>query len=361
MFLCAICVISCTPSSVDTAPFEIVKSDINAYKALNEELAAYDYSFKSNIQIPQTRGKIWNKIRGFLLADAGGFLLGSTFGPIGGLWAAIFGSAVGGPVFAETLYSETNSGNAECPVAVTDSTTTGIVKPPYSATTNSLPSEVEKGNGSDAEAVSYWDIEVHCYNYATDSGYGYLHNRILSDIEMPYIDGMDLAAYIKRYLPEVLIIFITSYLKYAIDAFELSIFRYIPKNSLNVRLPHALRDAINMITLQADQYYTIEMPSRIEKIPYNKILYIQREGKNSVITLTDNSITKVRKSLTQVFKEFKSEDFIYVDRGDIVNLAHIMRIKDSIVELKNGIRLPASHSKLKQIKAKLSDFWEKQI
>jgi len=183
LFLCAICVISCTPSSEDTAPFEIVKSDINAYKALNEELAAYDYSFKSNIQIPQTRGKIWNKIRGFLLADAGGFLLGSTFGPIGGLWAAIFGSAVGGPVFAETLYSETNSGNAECPVAVTDSTTTGIVKPPYSATTNSLPSEVEKGNGSDAEAVSYWDIEVHCYNYATDSGYGYLHNRILSDIE----------------------------------------------------------------------------------------------------------------------------------------------------------------------------------
>lgn len=187
------------------------------------------------------------------------------------------------------------------------------------------------------------------------------YDLILSDIEMPYIDGMDLAAYIKRYLPEVLIIFITSYLKYAIDAFELSIFRYIPKNSLNVRLPHALRDAINMITLQADQYYTIEMPSRIEKIPYNKILYIQREGKNSVITLTDNSITKVRKSLTQVFKEFKSEDFIYVDRGDIVNLAHIMRIKDSIVELKNGIRLPASHSKLKQIKAKLSDFWEKQI
>lgn len=187
------------------------------------------------------------------------------------------------------------------------------------------------------------------------------YDLILSDIEMPHIDGMNLAAYIKRYLPEVLIIFITSYLKYAVDAFELSIFRYIPKNSINVRLPHALKDAINMINIQADKYYTIEMPSRVEKIPYHKILYIQREGKNSVITLTDNSITKVRKSLTQIFKEFKSEDFIYVDRGDIVNLAHIMGIRDGIVELKNGIRLPASHSKLEQIKAKLSDFWGEQI
>ena len=208
-----------------------------------------------------------------------------------------------------------------------------------------------------ADVVVYTQSRLLQYDLQEGKHY----DLILSDIEMPYMDGMDLAAYIKRYLPEVLIIFITSHLKYAVDAYELSIFRYIPKNSLNTRLPHALKDAINMINIQSEKYYTIEMPSRIEKIPYHKILYIQREGKNSVITLTDNSVTKVRKSLTQVFKELKSEDFIYVDRGDIVNLAHIMGIKDQIVELKNGIRLSASHSKLDQIKARLSEFWGEQI
>lgn len=116
-----------------------------------------------------------------------------------------------------------------------------------------------------------------------------------------------------------------------------------------------------MINIQADQYYIIQMPTRIEKIPYRKILYIQREGKNSVITLIDNSSTKVRKSLAQVFQELQSEDFIYVDRGDIINLAHIMGIKNGIVELKNGERLPASHAKLEQIKAKLGDFWGEQL
>lgn len=78
-------------------------------------------------------------------------------------------------------------------------------------------------------------------------------------------------------------------------------------------------------------------------------------------TKSSEYTTKVRKSLTQVFKELKSEDFIYVDRGDIVNLAHIMGIKDQIVELKNGIRLSASHSKLDQIKSRLSEFWGEQI
>lgn len=190
---------------------------------------------------------------------------------------------------------------------------------------------------------------------------GKYFDLILSDIEMPDIDGMVLAAYIKKYLSEVLIIFITSHLKYAVDSFELSIFRYIPKNSIDSRLPYALKDAINMINIQADRYYIIQMPTRIEKIPYWKILYIQREGKNSVITLIDNSSTKVRKSLVRVFQELQSEDFIYVDRGDIVNLAHIMGIKNGIVELKNGVRLPASRAKLEQIKAKLGDFWGEQL
>lgn len=190
---------------------------------------------------------------------------------------------------------------------------------------------------------------------------GKYFDLILSDIEMPHIDGMKLAAWIKQYLPETLIIFITSYLKYAVDAFELSIFRYIPKNAVDSRLPQALCDAIQMIQMQADDYYVIQMTSRIEKIPYKNISYIQREGKNSVFNLADGTTSKVRKSLSQVYEELYSGDFIYVDRGDIVNLAHILRIKDGIVELKNGIRLPASHAKLEEIKNRLSEFWGERL
>lgn len=142
---------------------------------------------------------------------------------------------------------------------------------------------------------NYEPVDITVYTKSTLLQYdiedGKYFDLILSDIEMPNIDGMNLAAYVKKHLPEVLIIFITSHLKYAIDAFELSIFRYIPKNTVSSRLPLALRDAFNMINMQSDKFYTIEMPSRVEKIPYNKILYIQREGKNSVITLIDNSTT----------------------------------------------------------------------
>lgn len=190
---------------------------------------------------------------------------------------------------------------------------------------------------------------------------GKYFDLILSDIEMPEMDGMKLVSYIKSQLPDVLIIFITSYLKYAVDAFELSVFRYIPKNSMESRLPHALRDAIKMIQMQSDNCYIIQMPSRVEKIPYKRILYIQREGKNSIFVLNDSSITKIRKSLGQVMKELDSEDFVYIERGTIVNLGHIEAVNKVSVRVDNGAVLYPSQAKVDDIKAKLSYFWRKQL
>lgn len=52
---------------------------------------------------------------------------------------------------------------------------------------------------------------------------------LLLDIEMPKINGMQIAKDVKKLCPETLVIFITSHSEYAIDSFELSVFRYIEK------------------------------------------------------------------------------------------------------------------------------------
>ena len=62
----------------------------------------------------------------------------------------------------------------------------------------------------------------------------FFFDLILLDIEMPGNTGMEIAKKIKPYLPNVKIIFITSHIEYAIDAFELSIFRYVPKDDTKI-------------------------------------------------------------------------------------------------------------------------------
>lgn len=189
---------------------------------------------------------------------------------------------------------------------------------------------------------------------------GFFYDLILLDIEMPGISGMELPQRIKSFLPNVKIIFVTSHTEYAIDAFELSIFRYVPKNNLEVKLTAAVTDAAKLIELEAGQEYTIQTANRMEKIPYKDIFYIQRDGKNSSI-VSSAGTSKVRKSLQQVFDELNTSEFIFIDRGCIVNIIQIMKISDGMVVLKNGEQLPISRSHLQEVKQKINQFWGAHI
>ncbi|MBQ8612891.1 MAG: response regulator transcription factor [Ruminiclostridium sp.] len=203
------------------------------------------------------------------------------------------------------------------------------------------------------EITVYTDSSNLLYDITEDD---FHYDLLLSDIEMPQISGMELAERIKPFLPDIRIIFITSHVEYAIDAFELSIFRYVPKSDIEKRLTVAIKDAVSLINLEADKSYTIQVKGRFEKIPFKDILYIGRDGKNAAINTADG-VSKVRKSLQTVFEELDSEEFIFIDRGYIVNLIHVMQIKNSTAVLKDGTALPISRSHLQTVKEQINSYW----
>lgn len=211
--------------------------------------------------------------------------------------------------------------------------------------------------GSVGEIVTYTNSDNLLYDITEDQ---FFFDLILLDIEMPGSSGMELAEKIKPCLPNVKIIFITSHIEYAIDAFELAIFRYVPKEDTGKRLPAAIVDAVKLIALEDGKTYTIRTNSRLEKIPYKEICYIERDGKNASIT-TAGGIARVRKSLQQVYAELDAEEFIYIDRGCIVNMIHIMQVKDGTVVLKNGVSLPVSRSHLREVKEQINTYWGTHI
>ena len=207
------------------------------------------------------------------------------------------------------------------------------------------------------EIITYTQSRNLLYDITDD---GIFYDLILLDIEMPGISGMEIPKQIKAFLPNIRIIFVTSHTEYAIDAFELSIFRYVPKNQLEQRLPGALRDAVRLLELEDGRAYTIQTNSRLEKIPYKEILFIERDGKNACFT-TKAGTARVRKSLQQVWEELDAEEFIFIDRGCIVNLIHVMRMKDGMAVLKNGTALPVSRSHLQSVREQINRYWGKHV
>lgn len=190
----------------------------------------------------------------------------------------------------------------------------------------------------------------------------------LLDIEMPQMGGMELAEHVKKALPGVLIIFITSHMEYVLDAYELSVFRYIPKRGFENRLQHALLDAAAMVEVQLRESYVIQSKNRLERIPLRNLLYITHEGKNAVLVtdMTDagsgtGARFHVRKTLQQVYEELGEEEFLFVDRGCIVNLSCIMSIQEDCCVLRDGTRLAVSQSRMAGLKSRLLVFWKQRM
>lgn len=197
---------------------------------------------------------------------------------------------------------------------------------------------------------------------------------LLLDIEMPGLSGMELAKQVHELLPDALMIFVTAHYKYAVDAYELHIFRYIPKNQLKERLPHALKDAVTLLEIQNTDSYIISSQNRLERIPYKEILYIEKNGKNAVFHTAaaretnkdyaenDGGLTRsVRKTLNEVFSELRSEEFYFIERGYIVNLRHVTGISHTDCILTDQTRLPVSQSRLPEFKKRLNKYWQDKI
>lgn len=209
------------------------------------------------------------------------------------------------------------------------------------------------------------DCKIQAYqsseNLLYDLQDGINYDLLLLDIEMPGIDGMDLAKVIRDTMPAAKIIFITSHLEYAITAYEFSVFRYIPKTVIDDKLPPALEDYYKLYRLERNEFYTVEIKNHVEQLPYREILYILKDGKYAVFHLTGGKTQSVRKTLAQVFEEMSKEYFCFADRGCIVNLANVVGIDDTGILFPDDQRITISKANISDFKTTMLRFWRKQI
>lgn len=210
--------------------------------------------------------------------------------------------------------------------------------------------------GIGAEIFLYTDSSMLLYDIEENL---YIDMFFL-DIQMPELDGMSLAAGIRKKLPQALILFITSHNEYAIKAYELSIFRYIPKLELDIYLPLALADAVRLLSRSSSQCLLVESSKKIQKVVIEDILYIYKDQKNAVLVLNQDRVM-VRKPLILLLEEIKRDEFLMIERGYIVNLYHVVKMENSQVLLDNGAVLPVSKGHQKNVREKIGEFWRKRL
>ena len=95
-------------------------------------------------------------------------------------------------------------------------------------------------------------------------------------------------------------------------------------------------------------------------MPVKDIYYLFKDGKN-VIFQTRSGRTSIRKTLSEVYEELPKEEFIYVDRSFIVNVQHVMKLKNKEIYMSNGEKVPVSKPQLERVKIEINAYWRSHV
>lgn len=148
---------------------------------------------------------------------------------------------------------------------------------------------------------------------------------IFLDINMPKLDGMAFSRVINTLAVKPLLVFITAYSEYALEAFEVAAFDYILKPYSESRIISTLQRLENYTAKCCNGKITLWKNSKMSVLNTSDILYCEaHEHEVHVHTKDDHFI--VTSSISEFHKKLPQDVFFRCHRSYIVNIDKIIEI-----------------------------------
>ena len=179
--------------------------------------------------------------------------------------------------------------------------------------------------------------EQFLFHYAEDKAFDIL----LLDIEMPAMNGIDLAKRIRRENESVQIIFITGFPNFVAEGYDVSALHYLMK-PVNKEKLFSVLDRAAATLQKAERVLLLPVDGETLRLRVSSIAYAEAAA-HSVMIATENGVLSVKKSFSEV-ESLLGEGFVRCHRSYVVNLKHIARLSRTEVILDDGQALPLSRS-----------------
>lgn len=181
-----------------------------------------------------------------------------------------------------------------------------------------------------------------------------LYHLLFLDVEMPFMDGIELAKRI-RALPDraVRIIFVSSYPRYMKESFDVQAFQYLTK-------PYSYEE-LQKIIIQIVQDYENSQVTKLlvhtdlseELVNLNEIISVKSlnsKQKLLLVAMKEKEI-EVTGLIGDWEKELADEGFVSPCRGILINIRHLHYFKENDLVMSDGSTIPLSRRKEKNIRS----------
>lgn len=179
------------------------------------------------------------------------------------------------------------------------------------------------------------------------------YDALFLDIDMPNMNGFDLAEHLRNHNDLVPIVYITAREDLMIQAFRYKALGFVRKQFIENELSYALSTIMNELPKVDNTIEVTETRSkggRTYNIYINDIMYIENERHNVQIHLTNGKIIHVRSSLSYFAEHERFHHFVPISAGIIVNLSLIV-LTENAVCFQNDEILYISRRKIPSVRA----------
>lgn len=171
----------------------------------------------------------------------------------------------------------------------------------------------------------------------------YAPDIALLDIQMPGIDGIELAGEINRIAPECKIVFISSYIFYAPEVYDTEHIYFVLKSQIDERLPLALNKAVASIA-KPRSFMLVKSGASVTRLPAESVMYLERAlHKTKVVTGTERFMTT--QSPAELLSGIGGNNaFIHCHQSYWVNARNIGTFESDKFIMRDGSPIPISRA-----------------
>lgn len=180
------------------------------------------------------------------------------------------------------------------------------------------------------------------------------YDLIYLDVEMEILDGMTTAGKIRDYDQEVLIVFVTNFVQWAIEGYSVNATDFLLKPLTYFNFCEHFKKIQKQLVNRERTSLTVKSGSGFRKIDLNDLLYIESDGHYLEFVLTESTFS-ILESMKNIEEKLVPFDFFRCNNGYIVNLKHVKNVDKNIVTVGNH-ELQISRPRRKEFMIALTNY-----
>nr|WP_302168274.1 LytTR family DNA-binding domain-containing protein [uncultured Schaedlerella sp.] len=175
------------------------------------------------------------------------------------------------------------------------------------------------------------------------------------DLQMPNMNGLELAKAIRETDDRAVIFFVTSYREHVFESFQYDVANYIIKPITQIQIDSEMNRVLRKLNTLGQEYLTVKNDKGYLKIYFSDIQFIETYGRNVLIHCQGGRKEIGHFKMQDLEQQLGASSFIRCHNGYIVNVDYIAGIHELTVTLLSGDVIYTTKTRKKQLIKKLAE------